>query len=85
MIAMTLASLGWGVWWTSLLFLRFWPSLAPNLVVTESVAVVFAVPGMLAGLASLRAKKSWIFFSSVAVFANGSLFLMPFLAGELFE
>lgn len=85
MFAMTLATLGWGVWWTSLLFQRFWPDHAPGLLATQWTATCFAVPGVLLGALSLRAKKSWMFFSTVAVFANGSLFLMPSLAGELFQ
>ena len=83
MLAMTLATLGWAVWWAALLLRRFWPDQAPGLVVTEWTAGAFAVPGFLLAFLSLRAQKSWFFFACVALFANGSLFLMPWIAGEL--
>ncbi len=85
MVAMTLATLGWGVWWISLLLLRFWPAYAPSLTTTQSLGFLFAGPGSLAGLLCLRARKSWVLLAGVALFANGSLFLMPSLAGELFQ
>lgn len=85
MLAMTLATLGWATWWVSLALHRLWPAGAPGSAATETVTILFAVPGMLASLLTLRAKKAWVFFATVAFFANASLLAMPWLAAGLFQ
>ena len=80
---MTLAALGWGVWWTGLVLARFAPWLAPDFLSGETLIMVLsvacAVPGLLLALMTVRAKRSWLPFAAVAVFANASLLAMPWL------
>ncbi|MAB79013.1 MAG: hypothetical protein CMJ89_06620 [Planctomycetes bacterium] len=84
MISMTLASLGWGTWWVMLFLHRFAPSLEPGLTAPNAISTLFAIPGLLLALATLRARRSWIAFALVPLFANASLLLVPTLAAELF-
>ncbi|MFT5830222.1 MAG: hypothetical protein ACI9D0_000805 [Bacteroidia bacterium] len=43
------------------------------------LSVGCAVPGLLLALMTVRAKRSWLPFAAVAVFANASLLVMPWL------
>jgi hypothetical protein len=79
MFSMSMASLGWAVWWTTLVIARFWPSARPDLRVTEWVAGIFAVIGFGAALWAFRAKLAWLLIMSIALFANGSLLVMPWI------
>ena len=85
---MTLAALGWGVWWTGLLVARLAPELAASLVpdwlpgrlLVALLAELFAVPGLFLAIWTFRAQRSWLPFTAIAVFANLSLVLLPWLA-----
>jgi hypothetical protein len=79
MFSMSMASLGWAVWWTTLVIARFVPDATPDLRITEWAAGACAVLGFLAALWAFRAKLAWILIMSIAVFANGSLLLMPWI------
>ena len=83
MFSMCMASLGWAIWWTSLLLLRFAPAHAPDFRVTAWAAGGFAALGFLAALWSFRAKLAWILFMLVPIFANGSLLAMPWVLKSL--
>lgn len=76
---MSMASLGWAVWWTILVLARFAPSVAPNLRIAEWIAGSCAVVGFLAAVWSFRAKLAWILIMGIALFANGSLLVMPWV------
>lgn len=84
---MTLASLGWGVWWVGLFLARFWPDLAPDFLsgrtLITALSTILATIGLLLAILTLRAKRSWLPFALVAIFANLSLLLLPFLLDGL--
>ena len=83
MLSMTLASLGWGTWW-SLLFLRkLAPDYTPGLLVPSTISTLFAIFGLLVAVLTFRARRSWMLFVTVPLLANTSLFFMPWLAAEL--
>jgi hypothetical protein len=83
MFSMCMASLGWAIWWTSLLLVRFAPSFAPDFRATCWIAGFFAFVGFLAALWCFRAKLAWILFMIVPVFANGSLLAVPWVVKSL--
>lgn len=79
MFSMSMASLGWAVWWATFVLRRFAPDLAPHLLVTEWLAGACAAVGLLASFWCFRAKLAWLLITSIAVFANGSLLAMPWV------
>ncbi|MDZ4775055.1 MAG: hypothetical protein SGI72_18195 [Planctomycetota bacterium] len=79
MFSMSMASLGWAVWWVTLVIARFVPDATPDLRVTEWAAGACAVVGFAAALWAFRAKLAWLLIISIALFANGSLLLMPWI------
>ena len=79
MFSMSMASLGWAVWWTTLVIARFVPDSTPDLRITEWAAGTCAVIGFLAALWAFRAKLAWLLIMSIALFANLSLFLIPWI------
>lgn len=76
---MSMASLGWAAWWLTLVLRRFAPDFAPHWAVTEWVSGAFAGVGLLAAFWCFRAKLAWLLITGIAVFANGSLFVMPWI------
>ena len=80
---MILASFGWGVWWIGVVIVRFWPDLSLTFVsgraVITALSVAFGVPGLAFGLLTLRARRSWLPFAMIAIFANLALLLLPIL------
>ena len=80
---MILATLGWSAWWFVLLVHRLAPEEELSLLLPSIVSTVAAVFGLAIALFALRAQRSWILFVLVPLFANGSLLLVPWLAGEL--
>lgn len=79
MFSMSMASLGWGVWWITLVLARFVPDAKPDLRITEWAAGACAFLGFVAALWAFRAKLAWLLIVAIALFANGSLFLMPWI------
>ena len=82
---MTLATLGWGTWWLAIFLFRFVPSLNPGLELTSVVSCLFAVVGLGVALLTVRARRTWLLFALVPIFANGSLLFLPWLAAEFIE
>lgn len=80
---MSMASLGWAVWWTTLVILRFAPETHLDLRVIEWTAGTIAALGFLAALWCFRAKLAWLLIMSIALFANGSLLMMPWIVDSL--
>jgi len=80
---MTLATLGWGVWWVGLFLARFAPWLAPDWLsgrtLVTALSSVLGGLGLLLALFTVRANRSWLPFALVAIFANLSLLLLPLL------
>lgn len=74
---MILATLGWGVWWTSVLLHKFMPGLSPGLDLTYVVTCGIAGVGFLLALFTIRARLIWVLLAGVPLFANGTLLLVP--------
>jgi len=81
-LAMMFATLGWGTWWCVLLVHRLDPERPLALSLPATLSTVAALLGLLVALLTLRARRSWILFALVPLFANGSLLLVPWLAEE---
>jgi hypothetical protein len=79
---MVLATFGWGTWWFVLLVHHLAPERAIPLVLPGSVSSALAVLGLGVAVLTLRARRSWILFALVPLFANGSLLLVPWLVSE---
>lgn len=80
---MTLASLGWGVWWLYAFLVYFVPECAPSSRAVQWFGVAFALPGFLIALWTIRARLSWIVVTLVPLCANGSLLAMPIVMKAL--
>jgi len=83
MVSMTLATGALGVWALTVVMLRVAPELVPSFGVVFATACLFAVPGLLLGLYTIRSRLAWILFAMVPVFANGMLIVMPLLVRHL--
>ena len=81
-LAMMLATLGWGTWWLVLLVHHFAPERNVPLALPAVVSTLAALLGLAIAVLTLRARRAWIAFALVPLFANGSLLVMPWLAGE---
>lgn len=79
---MTLASLGWGVWWVALVAHRLKPDFMPPLGLVGSVSCAFAIFGLGVAVLTLRAQRAWLYFALVPLLANAGLLLVPWLATE---
>ena len=83
---MTFATLGWAAWWLTLFGAKFYPGSSEAMLVVASVAsALFALPGLVIAALTIRARRTWMLFVLVPLFANGSLFVMPWLASGLVE
>ncbi len=82
---MTLATLGWGVWWVSLLLHKYVPGLSPGLGATYVVTCALAGVGFCLALLTLRARLIWVLLAGVPMFANGTLLMLPVLLGDELE
>ena len=77
----THATLGWGVVWGALGLSKL-GAIAPSLRLVCTLAAMPAVLGLAYALATLRARRAWVFMASIAVFANGSVLALPWIFGE---
>ncbi len=82
---MTLATLGWGVWWVSVLLHKFVPGLSPGLGATYVVTCALAGVGFCLAFFTLRARLIWVLLAGVPLFANGTLLMLPVLLGDEVE
>ena len=83
MVSMTLATLAMGVWAVAVVLLRVAPGWAPGLRTAYWVSILFSAPGFLLGLMTVRARRAWLLFASVPLFANGILLVLPWIAMRL--
>ena len=83
MISMTLATGAMGVWGVTVVALRLVPEWVPDFWVVFGAACLFAVPGLLLGLYTIRSRFSWLMFALVPVCANGMLIVLPLLVRRL--
>jgi hypothetical protein len=51
--------------------------------VVFAAACLFALPGFLLGLLTLRARRGWFLLALVPLFANGMLVALPWLVHHL--
>lgn len=79
---MTLASLGWGTVWLTVVLMKLAPDWAPELVVAEWIACGFAFAGLCCSVFTLRAKLAWILITGVPLCANGSLLILPLIVPD---
>jgi len=79
---MVLATLGWGTWWFVLLLHQLAPEVHIPLAVPAALSIAAAVPGLLVAVLTLRARRTWLLFAFVPLFANASLLLVPWLVSE---
>lgn len=84
MVSMSLATFGWAAWWLALIGAKLAPGSAEGLAVAAGfVSGVLALFGLMIAALTLRARRTWILFVLVPLFANASLLAMPWLASEL--
>lgn len=79
---MILATLGWGTWWCVLLVHRLAPARELSLALPGALSTAAALFGLAVALLTLRARRAWVLFALVPLFANGSLLFVPWLADE---
>ncbi|HIG11887.1 MAG TPA: hypothetical protein EYQ59_09570 [Planctomycetes bacterium] len=79
MLSMTLASLGWGTVWLTLVLMKLAPGWAPGVELAEWIASGFALAGLCCGFFTLRAKLAWILITLVPLGANASLLVLPWI------
>ncbi|MCB9907188.1 MAG: hypothetical protein H6830_05690 [Planctomycetes bacterium] len=77
MRSMSVATLGWGIWWSALAWHRAWPGEPPPWVWVYVVTCCLAGVGMFYAFFTLRARKSWVLMATMAWLANLGLFLLP--------
>jgi hypothetical protein len=76
---MTLATLAMSAWCLAAVWMRVAPRSAPPFEVAFLVAGFFAVPGLILGLLTLRARRAWFLFACVPVFSNGIVLWLPWI------
>ena len=81
MISMALATLGWGCWWGALFVAKF-TEMVPDARWVGTSAALFAVPGFLMAILTVRAQSTWMLFAGVALLANVGLLLLPLVVPE---
>lgn len=82
MLAMILATAGWSVWWLAVILHRWRPELAPAMSWIYLVTGALAAVGGFLAFFTIRARLIWVLLAGVPLFANASLFLLPFLFGD---
>ncbi len=80
---MCFASMGWGSWWITVFLMRYFPGIAPGTATTGWFAGIFAAFGFAIAVFTIRARRTWLYFTLVPLFANASLFLVPWLVETL--
>jgi hypothetical protein len=83
MWSMTLATLAMAVWGATVVALEYVPERVPSFGVVFAAACLFALPGFLLGLLTLRARRGWFLLALVPLFANGMLVALPWLVHHL--
>jgi hypothetical protein len=83
MLSMILGTLGWGVWWLTLVLMKLAPGIAPGVSTAATISVLFALPGLALALFTIRARRVWLLLALAPIFANGSLLLVPSLVNSL--
>ena len=82
MAAMILATLGWGGWWMTFFLMRLAPGIAPGPQFAVWWGAALGAVGMVIAFFTIRARRVWVLFALIALFANGTLLLAPWLDAE---
>lgn len=80
---MTLATLAMAVWGITVVALEYVPHRVPDFSVVFAAACLFALPGFLLGLLTLRARRGWLLLAMVPLSANGMLIVLPWVVHRL--
>jgi len=80
---MTLATLAMGVWGVTVVMLEVAPAHTPAFEVVFAAAALFALPGFLLGLLTVRAKRAWLMLALVPLCANGMLIVLPWVVHRM--
>lgn len=72
---MTLATLGWGVVWISLGLARL--GVTVPLAWIYGLSCLMGAAGFAYGFLTVRARRAWLLMALIALFANGTLLLLP--------
>jgi hypothetical protein len=83
MVSMSLATAAMAVWGVALLLLDFAPRWAPSFRLAVVLSCLFAVPGLVLALLTVRAKRSWFLVAMVPVTANGMAIVLPWIARQI--
>ena len=83
MWSMTLATLAMGVWGAVVVGLELAPEHVPSFGAVFAAACLFAVPGLVLGFFTLRAKRAWLLLALVPLCANGMLIALPWLVHRM--
>jgi hypothetical protein len=78
-MSMTLATVAFGVWGVTVVWMRADRSSAPSLELAYLLSSLFSLPGWILGMLTLRAKRSWIFFALVPIAFNTMLLVLPWI------
>ncbi len=79
MLSISLATLGWGVWWAAFALWRLAPEHAPPVWAVQMVATPLALLGLIAAVLCLRARLAWVLLTLIPFGANLGLLVMPLL------
>ena len=78
-MSMCLATAGFAVWGATVVWMRADRSSAPSLETAFLVSSLFTMPGVILGLLTMRAKRSWMLFALVPIAFNTMLLVLPWL------
>lgn len=76
---MTLATASLAIWGATVVWMRADRHSAPSLELAFLVSSLFSLPGLLLGLLTIRAKRSWLWFAMVPIAFNTMLLVLPWL------
>ncbi len=76
---MTLATAGFAIWGATVVWMRAHRASAPSLEAAFLLSSLFSMPGLILGLLTLRAKRSWLLFALVPIAFNTMLLVLPWL------
>lgn len=83
MVSMTLATFAMAVWGCALVWKRVAPEGSPGFQAVFLVSCLFAIPGLLLGMLTLRARFGWMMLALVPIGANGMALALPWIALKL--
>lgn len=76
---MSLATLGWGVWWAAVVLHRMAPQIAPGTGSIYALSCTFGTLGLAVALFTVRGQPLWLALTMLPLFANATLLALPWL------